>query len=146
MCANDFYSRAAMHKNERMGFLMHRNKWTKIVQAFSMVWCFYFIPKFYSVKYEANDCENTSFVHSETRTIILHTVNPSLYENKTLITSWVAISTTRSALAVSKHGFAIDSNGKNRGFKSPMSQSLEKKFAGGREGSKESVTILTIRN
>ena len=101
---------------------------------------FLFHTKIYSVKYEANDCENTSFVHSETRTIILHTVNPSLYENKTLITSWVAITTTRSALAVSKHGFAIDSNGKNRGFKSPMSQSLEKKFAGGRKGSKESVT------
>lgn len=88
------------------------------------------------MKYEANDCGNSSFVHSETRTIILRTVNPSLYENKTLITSWVAISTTRSALAVSKHGFAIDSNGKNRGFKSPMSQSLEKKICWGEEGLK----------
>ena len=99
------------------------------------------------MKYEANDCENTSFVHSETRTIILHTVNPSLYENKTLMLHhewrfrplarlWRYLNTVSPSIPMEK----------NRGFKSPMSQSLEKKFAGGREGSKESVTILTIRN
>ena len=42
----------------------------------------YELPFFYSihneiyiVKYEANDCENRSFIQLETRTIILHSVN-----------------------------------------------------------------------
>ena len=30
-------------RRERVSFFMHGNKWIKIVQAFSMVWCFYFI-------------------------------------------------------------------------------------------------------
>ena len=38
--------------------------------------CFYFIHnEIYIVKYEANDCENRSFIQLETRTIILHSVN-----------------------------------------------------------------------
>ena len=38
--------------------------------------CFYFVHnEIYIVKYEANDCENRSFIQLETRTIILHSVN-----------------------------------------------------------------------
>ena len=48
--------------------------------ALSMIWCFYFIhTEIYTFKYEANDCENTSFVQSETRTIGFHKVNLSVY-------------------------------------------------------------------
>ena len=34
----------------------------------------------YSVKYDANDCENTSFVQSELRKIIFYSINLSMYE------------------------------------------------------------------
>ena len=62
VCANDFYSRIAMRwkkntkkqqqpkkKKDRLSatyewvFFMHSNEWIKVVQALSMVYCFYFI-------------------------------------------------------------------------------------------------------
>ena len=36
------------------------------------------------MKYEANDCENISFIQLETRTIILHSVNLRAWEIKRL--------------------------------------------------------------
>ena len=48
---------------------------------------FLFHTKIYTVKYKANDCENTLFVQRETRTTVLHSVNLSIYEIKTLLYS-----------------------------------------------------------
>ena len=48
---------------------------------------FLFHTKIYTVKYKANDCENTLFVQSETQTTVLHSVNLSIYEIKTLLYS-----------------------------------------------------------
>ena len=47
--------------------------------------CFYFIyTEIYTVKYEANDCENTSFVQSEKRQIVLHSVTLNMSEINSL--------------------------------------------------------------
>ena len=77
-----------MHqKSKRVRFLMHRNELIKIVQALSMVHGMVFLCHTYSdfliltdtfQRLEANDCDNTSFVQSETRTLVLHSVNLSM--------------------------------------------------------------------
>ena len=47
--------------------------------------CFHFIyTEIYTAKYEANDCENTSFVQSEKRQIVLHSVTLNMSEINSL--------------------------------------------------------------
>ena len=54
-----------------------------------MILCFHFIHMiFFHVsiqRLDANDCENTSFVQSETLTIVLHNENHSMYEIKKIL-------------------------------------------------------------
>ena len=68
-------------RSERVSFFDTPQRVTKNHScALSMIWCFYFIhTEIYTFKYKANDCENTSFVQSETRTIGFHKVNLSVY-------------------------------------------------------------------
>ena len=93
--AKDVYSQVAMHqKNELVSaanewfFFIHCNEWPKVVPALLMVWCFYFkhshIFHIWIRRLEANDCENTSFVQSETQMIILRSVNLSMYGIKSI--------------------------------------------------------------
>ena len=64
-------------------FLMHRNSWIKIVQVISMVCFVYFIHTeifFWRIdtairRLEMNDCQNISFVESETRKIVQYVSN-----------------------------------------------------------------------
>ena len=39
----------------------------------------------YTMKYQANDCENTSFIQSETLLIVLHRVNLNINEIKSIV-------------------------------------------------------------
>ena len=76
----DAWKNRTTKHSERVSFFDASQQLNTIVQAFSME-CFYFIhTDIYTVKYEANDCENTSFVQSEKRKIVLHSVNLNLSE------------------------------------------------------------------
>ena len=63
---------------------MNKNRWSffhGMMFLFHTYWDFLsLIDTFQGL--EANDCENTSFVQSETRKIVLHGVNLSMYEIK----------------------------------------------------------------
>ena len=81
-----FYSRVVMHQKKKkkptsefFDALRGMNKNRSCV--LSKVWYFYFIhAEIYSVKYDANDCENTSFVQSESRKITFYSIKLSIYE------------------------------------------------------------------
>ena len=81
-----FYSRVVMHQKKKkkrasefFDALREMNKNRSCV--LSKVWYFYFIhAEIYSVKYDANDCENTSFVQSESRKITFYSIKLSIYE------------------------------------------------------------------
>ena len=85
---NDFYSRISVESKKKNDWAQRTGEFFDTPQrvtknhscALSMILCFYFIhTEIYTFKYEANDCENTSFVQSETRTIGFHKVNLSVY-------------------------------------------------------------------
>ena len=86
---NDCYARVAMHwkQKERVSILMHRDDCKKSFKHFPCydVFILYELRFFYiSIQWlEGNDCENTSFVQSESRTT---SVNLNIYEIKILST------------------------------------------------------------
>ena len=67
--------------------LLHRIEWRKIVQAPTMVWCFFFqtcicwVIFYISIeRLEVNDGENKSFIQLKVQMKVLHSVNLSMYE------------------------------------------------------------------
>ena len=80
------YSTESTHK--RFLFMSWDTSTNKWVQTLSVVWSFYFIHTeiFYiSIqRFEVNDCENTSFIQSETQVIIQYV---HMYEIKDLTDS-----------------------------------------------------------
>ena len=81
----------ALEKKERVSILMHRDDCKKSFKHFPCydVFNLYELRFFHiSIQWlEGNDCENTSFVQSESRTT---SVNPNIYEIKILSTRFTA--------------------------------------------------------